>query len=141
MAELSTQERVLQLIIPITVGEKYFEDWVMSSIETPELDVPKIIFRLKNEETGKEVSLEMSTRNPEQPCYDCSRSFSFAFAAEGESTLTLDEEKAMVAVIDTIIKNDKGRLEIQHDENKKVQITELPVPPGLWQRIISRIKK
>ena len=124
---------------PVVPGEKYYENWVLSSIETPEVDLPKIVFVLKNEESGKEVRLEMITWDQKQPCYDHSRSFSFAFASEGESTLSLEEEKAMVAIIDAVIKNDRGRLAVRHNDEKKVEIVEVEPPPGLWKRFVDRI--
>jgi hypothetical protein len=140
VSELNTEEKVLALVQPIVPGVKYYENWVLSSIELPEVDLPKIVFVLKNEESGKEVRLEMTTWDQKQPCYDHSRSFSFAFASEGESTLSLEEEKAMVAIIDAVIKNDRGRMAVRYNDEKKIVIVEVPPPPGLWNKFISRIK-
>lgn len=133
--------KILDLIKPIAPGEAYFDSWVIQAVEIPTADEAKIVFHLEEGESGRKVLLQMIARDKTKGCYDHSMSFNFAFAAEADTRLTIEEERGMTAVIDAVLANDKGRLLLKKDEYGKTVIQEVEKAPGFLDRIKNKARK
>jgi hypothetical protein len=126
-----------KLLHPLRADDLLKEKWRLNAVELLPTEPPKLVVRLLDAETQREIRVELTQLDASRPCYEKSRSFNMSFASEGVTTLPLEDEEALVQVFDAIHENDHGRYVFEKTPDGAVKLTENAVSPrgGLLARL------